>query len=80
MQLKTVDGLEVSIDEATIIAAAGRIYAGRRKRFGGPPRKMFECLWCGVRCEGRAGLEAHQGRCDQSLGSQMGLMPLASVG
>jgi hypothetical protein len=64
MKLKTIDGSVVEIDSDVIVAAAGRIYAARRKRFGGAPRKLRPCRWCRAEIAGEKSLQEHERGCD----------------
>jgi hypothetical protein len=75
MQLKSVTGFSVEVSDVEILRAAGAIYQARRKVHAGPPRKQVPCAWCTRVFDGHAALESHQRKgCEQSLGSQMGLM------
>jgi hypothetical protein len=65
MKLKTTSGLTVDIDNSVILAAAGAIYASRRKRFGGPPLHAFHCRWCHAEVRGRVALDQHERGCSQ---------------
>jgi hypothetical protein len=63
MRLKTVDGDQVEIADAVILAAAGAIYQSRRKTHGGPARRPYTCRWCKAECSGRVSLLAHERMC-----------------
>jgi hypothetical protein len=80
MQLKNVAGHSVEVAETEILRAAGRIFAGRRKRHGGPARKQLQCCWCSETFLGHALLEAHQrAGCVESPGAALGLPPLGNL-
>ena len=64
MMLKTVSGGAVELADSVILAAAGRIYASRRKTCAGPTR-VFCCRWCNAEIRGRIPLEAHERDCTQ---------------
>jgi hypothetical protein len=63
MRIRARSGVEIDVDESLILAAAGAIYASRRKTFGGPPLKAFACRWCGAACHGHAALSEHERAC-----------------
>jgi hypothetical protein len=80
MQVKTAAGPSVEVDESEVLRCAGRIFAARRKHFGGPPKKPFTCAWCDQTFLGHAALESHQrAGCAESLGAAMGLPRLQDL-
>jgi len=63
MRFQTSKG-EFEIADDVILAAAGRIYAARRRTHGGGrPPSQFPCRHCGVPQSGRAGLDKHERTC-----------------
>jgi hypothetical protein len=80
MQVKTAAGGFAEVEESEVLRCAGRIFASRRKVFGGPPKKRLTCAWCDQTFLGHAALESHQrAGCAESLGAAMGLSPLQDL-
>jgi hypothetical protein len=65
MKLKTIIGSVVDVAEADILAAAGVIYAHRRRTHGHPPLRVFHCRWCRAEIRGRGPLEQHEQACEK---------------
>lgn len=63
MRLLTLSGVEVQVAESTILSAAGKINASRRKTFKGAPAKLHKCWRCGTEVLGMRLFEAHLQMC-----------------
>jgi hypothetical protein len=71
MKMTTTDGVAVDIPADAILAAAGAIYAARRKTHGHPPLRVFRCRWCDGEVRGRNALDQHERGCESRPTGEM---------